>query len=70
METISRTLLISSMFLLAISCRQIPEDEKMDNETISLGKPISVKINLQGIEWVNNINESSLISENNSWGSL
>jgi len=62
---------LKSLFVLSIvsfmfSCRQIPEDEKMDSENISFGKPVSVKIDLQGVEWMSNINENSLISENNS----
>jgi len=63
-----KSLLILSMFFLSISCRQIPEDEKMDTENVSLGKPVSVKIKLEGVEWMGNINENSLVDENNSWG--
>jgi len=40
----------------------------MDNENISSGSPVSVKINLKGVEWMSNINESPFVSENNSWG--
>jgi len=57
-----------SITAFTFSCRQIPEDEKMDNENISLLKPVSVKIDLQGIEWLSNINDNTLVSENNSWG--
>jgi len=61
-------LLVLSIIPFTFSCRQIPEDEKMDSESISLGKPVSVKIHLQGVEWMSNINDNNLISENNSWG--
>jgi len=68
MKTTLRILFILPIVLSIFSCRQIPEDEKVDSENISLGKPVSVKINLQGVEWMSNINENSLVSENNSWG--
>jgi len=66
---------LKPLFLLSIisftfSCRQIPEDDKIDGENISLGKPVSVKIDLQGVEWMSNINDNALISENNSWGGV
>jgi len=67
MKTILRTLFLLSITLFTFSCRQIPEDEKMDNENISFGEPVSVKINLQGVEWLSNINDNGLVSENNSW---
>jgi len=63
-----KSLFLLSIILLTISCRQIPEDEKMDNENISLGSPVSVKINFKGVEWVGDINETPFVSENNSWG--
>jgi len=66
---------LKSLFVLSIvsftfSCRQIPEDEKMDSENISFGKPVSVKIDLQRVEWMNNINDNAIVSENNSWGGV
>jgi len=66
MKAILRTLFLLSITLFVFSCRQIPEDEKMDNENISLGQPVSVKINLKGVEWMSNINESHFVGENNS----
>jgi len=66
----TRTLFLLSIVLFTFSCRQIPEDDKMDGENISFGKPVSVKINLQGVEWLSNINDNSLIGENNSWGGV
>jgi len=68
MKTILRILSVLSIISFTFSCRQIPEDEKIDDVNISFGNPISVKIDLQGVEWVNNINYNGLISENNSWG--
>jgi len=70
MKTILRILSTLSIIVFMFSCRQIPEDEAIDNENISFGKPVSVKINLQWVEWLSNINESSLVSENNSWGGV
>jgi len=64
----TRILSILSIIVFMFSCRQIPEDEKIDNENISFGEPVSVKIDLQGVEWMSNINDNALVSENNSWG--
>jgi len=68
MKTILRTLFILSIILFVFSCRQIPEDEKMNNENISPGGLVSIKTNLKNIEWINNTNENPLVSENNSEG--
>jgi len=45
-----KSLFILSTICLIFSCRQIPEDEKMDSENVSLEKPVSVKIDIQGVE--------------------
>jgi len=50
MKAILRTLFILSIVSFMFSCRKIPEDEKIENENISLGKPVSVKTNFQRIE--------------------
>jgi len=68
MKTILRMLFLLSIILFVFSCRQIPEDERNEIENISLGQPVSVKINLKGVEWMSNINESHFVGENNSWG--
>jgi len=63
-----KQLFLLSIIVFTFSCRQIPEDEKMGGENISFGKPVSVKIDLQSVEWMSNINDNALVSENNSWG--
>jgi len=63
-----KLLFVLPIVLFTFSCRQIPEDEKMDNENISFGEPISVKIDLKEVEWMSNINDNAIVSENNSGG--
>jgi len=64
MKIIPNTLFLLSIIVFTFSCRQIPENDETEN--ISFGEPISVKIDLKGVEWMSNINDSSLISKNNS----
>jgi len=59
-----------SLFYFALSCRVAPENEKPENENISLKNPVSIKINFLGIEQENEIPENTLVSENNSWGGV
>jgi len=47
-----KSLFVLSIISFVFSCRQIPEDERNEIENISLGKPVSVKINLKGVEWM------------------
>jgi len=70
MRTISRIVFVLSIIIFTFSCRQIPEDETIDSENISFGEPVSVKIHLQEVEWLSNINDNTLVSENNSWGGV
>jgi len=61
-----KSLFLLSITLFVFSCRQIPEDERNEIENISLGQPVSVKINLKGVEWTGDINENPIVGENNS----
>jgi len=65
MKTISIILSILSITIFLFSCRQIIKDEELEDENISFNsRSVSVKFDVQGIEW-NNINGYSLVSENN-----
>jgi len=66
MKTILKTLFLLSIIVFTFSCRQIPENDEIEN--ISFGDPVSVKIASSETIWANNINENNLVSENNSWG--
>jgi len=68
MKTILRILSLLSIIVFTFSCRQIPENDEIEN--ISFGEPVSVKIASFEILWSNNINENNLVSENNSWGGV
>jgi len=68
MKTILRTLFLLSITIFTFSCRQIPENDEIEN--ISFGEPVSVKIASYETFWTNNINENNLVSENNSWGGV
>jgi len=66
MKPILKMLSVLSIIVFTFSCRQIPENDEIEN--ISFGEPVSVKIASSETLWANNINDNTLVSENNSWG--
>jgi len=68
MEATINKIFILSIFTLLVSCRITPHDENLAGENNSSSPLVSMKINLLGVEWTNEINENPLISENNSRG--
>jgi len=66
MKTILRILSTLSIISFTFSCRQIPENDEIEN--ISFGESVPVKIASSETFWTNNINDNALVSENNSWG--
>jgi len=68
MEATIKKIFILSIFTLIVSCRITPQDENLADGNNSSNTLVSMKINLLGAEWTNEINENPLISENNSRG--
>jgi len=68
MKTTSKKMLVLSMLALIVSCRVTPQDESLAGENFSSKDPVSVKINFSNVEWGDEINESPMMAENNSWG--
>jgi len=51
----SKLLYILSIVSFIFSCRQIPEEEKIESKNISSNEPVSVRIDYLGEEWENEI---------------
>jgi len=66
MKPILKMLSVLSIIVFTFSCRQIPENDEIEN--ISFGELVSVKIAPSEILWIYNVNDNTLTSENNSWG--
>jgi len=59
-----RVALILLIFCFILSCRTLPDNERVEGENISLGAPVSVKINFLGTEWMSDISKNTQLSEN------
>jgi len=68
MKTVLKLLFALSIFVF--SCRQIPKDEDLINESVSSKNLVSVNLKLNEMGYMNKINDNPLISENNTRGGV
>jgi len=64
MKTTLKILFTLSILSFVFSCDSLLEGERIGSENRSSEKPVSIKINFIGTEYINNISQNSQLPEN------